>query len=81
MNLNEIQDMIVTSQVCSCFHVLQLMGISVPGLEPELQPVVDHFLPQIISRIKEPHDMQLQVCVHSLKAFGCCSFRTDVCRF
>lgn len=37
------------------------MGISVPGLEPELQPVVDHFLPQIIARIKEPHDIQLQV--------------------
>lgn len=42
------------------FHV-QLMGISVPGLEPELQPVVDHFLPQIIARIKEPHDIQLQL--------------------
>jgi hypothetical protein len=69
MNLNEIQDMIVTSQVCSCFHVLQLMGISVPGLEPELQPVVDHFLPQIISRIKEPHDMQLQVSIHSFESF------------
>jgi hypothetical protein len=41
--------------------VLQLMGVSVPGLEPELQPVVDHFLPQIIARIKEPHDIQLQV--------------------
>lgn len=68
-NLNKNQDTIVTSQVCSCFHVLQLMGISVPGLEPELQPVVDHFLPQIISRIKEPHDMQLQVSIHSFESF------------
>ncbi|KAG0598738.1 hypothetical protein M758_12G097000 [Ceratodon purpureus] len=42
------------------FHV-QLVGISIPGLEPELQPVVDHFLPQIIARIKEPHDVQLQL--------------------
>lgn len=44
----------------SIFYV-QLMGISVPGLEPELQPVVDYFLPQIISRIKEPYDIQLQL--------------------
>ncbi|KAG6557533.1 hypothetical protein Mapa_000807 [Marchantia paleacea] len=42
------------------FHI-QLMGIPVPGLEPELQPVVDQVLPHIIAHIRDPHDIYLQL--------------------
>lgn len=39
----------------------QLIGVSVPGLEPEFQPVVNHLLPHIISHKQDPHDRHLQV--------------------
>ncbi|OAE23411.1 hypothetical protein AXG93_961s1050 [Marchantia polymorpha subsp. ruderalis] len=39
----------------------KLMGIPVPGLEPELQPVVDQVLPHIIAHIRDPHDIYLQL--------------------
>ncbi|KAJ7549300.1 hypothetical protein O6H91_07G048500 [Diphasiastrum complanatum] len=40
---------------------IQLIGIAVPGLEPEFQPVVDYLVPQIISRKQDHHDMYLQL--------------------
>lgn len=40
---------------------LQLIGVSVTGLEPEFQPVVNHLLPHIISHKQDAHDMHLQV--------------------
>lgn len=41
---------------------IQLFGIPVPGLEPELQPLLSYLLPQITSS-KQPlsHSMHLQV--------------------
>lgn len=40
---------------------MQLIGVSVSGLEPEFQPVVNHLLPQIISHKQDAHDLYLQV--------------------
>lgn len=40
---------------------LQLIGISVPGLEPEFQPVANYLLPYIISHKQDAVDMHLQV--------------------
>ena len=41
---------------------IQLYGIPVPGLEPELQPVLSYLLPQITSAKQPPsHNMHLQV--------------------
>ncbi|OMO93100.1 Tubulin binding cofactor A [Corchorus capsularis] len=40
---------------------IQLIGISVTGLEPEFQPVVNHLLPQIVSHKQDAHDMYLQL--------------------
>lgn len=44
---------------------IQLIGISVTGLEPEFQPVVSHLLPQIISNKQDANDMHLQFIVAS----------------
>ncbi|KAM0934044.1 putative Galactose-binding-like domain superfamily [Dioscorea sansibarensis] len=40
---------------------IQLIGVSVAGLEPEFQPVVNYLLPHIISHKHETHDMHLQL--------------------
>ncbi|KAF3447573.1 hypothetical protein FNV43_RR12760 [Rhamnella rubrinervis] len=40
---------------------VQLIGVSVVGLEPEFQPVVNHLLPHIISHKQDVHDMHLQL--------------------
>ncbi|XVE62395.1 hypothetical protein DITRI_Ditri06bG0115100 [Diplodiscus trichospermus] len=40
---------------------IQLIGISVTGLEPEFQPVVNHLLPHIMSHKQDAHDMYLQL--------------------
>ncbi|KAH1082988.1 hypothetical protein J1N35_022749 [Gossypium stocksii] len=40
---------------------IQLIGISVTGLEPEFQPVVNHLLPYIMSNKQDAHDMYLQL--------------------
>ncbi|XP_020528917.1 uncharacterized protein LOC18444006 [Amborella trichopoda] len=40
---------------------IQLIGVSIAGLEPEFQPVVDYLLPHIMSHKQEPHDMHLQL--------------------
>ena len=40
---------------------LQLIGVSVIGLEPEFQPVVNHLLPHIMSHKQDAQDMHLQV--------------------
>ncbi|KAF7825935.1 uncharacterized protein G2W53_017099 [Senna tora] len=40
---------------------VQLIGVSVAGLEPEFQPVVNYLLPHIISHKQDPHDMHLQL--------------------
>lgn len=40
---------------------LQLIGISVPGLEAEFQPVANYLLPYIISHKQDAVDMHLQV--------------------
>lgn len=50
-------------------HYLQLIGVSVTGLEPEFQPVATYLLPNIISHKQDAHDMHLQVrynnfCTH-----------------
>ncbi|CAK9144815.1 unnamed protein product [Ilex paraguariensis] len=37
------------------------MGVSVSGLEPEFQPVVNYLLPHIISHKQDAHDMHLQL--------------------
>lgn len=40
----------------------QLIGVPVPGLEQEFQPVIDHLLPHIVSHKQDTHDIYLQVC-------------------
>lgn len=40
---------------------IQLIGVSIAGLEPEFQPVANHLLPQIIAHRQDSHDMHLQV--------------------
>ncbi|XP_048331486.2 uncharacterized protein LOC107428748 isoform X1 [Ziziphus jujuba] len=40
---------------------IQLIGVSVIGLEPEFQPVVNHLLPHIITHKQDVHDMHLQL--------------------
>ncbi|XP_058085820.1 uncharacterized protein LOC131233204 isoform X3 [Magnolia sinica] len=40
---------------------IQLIGVSVTGLEPEFQPVVNYLLPHIISHKQDAHDMHLQL--------------------
>ncbi|KAL6981534.1 hypothetical protein U1Q18_023162 [Sarracenia purpurea var. burkii] len=42
-----------------------LIGVSITGLEPEFQPVVNHLLPQIISHKQDVHDLHLQVDLSS----------------
>ncbi|XP_061338809.1 uncharacterized protein LOC133285568 isoform X2 [Gastrolobium bilobum] len=40
---------------------VQIIGVSVTGLEPEFQPVVNYLLPHILSHKQDPHDMHLQL--------------------
>lgn len=40
---------------------MQLIGITITGLEPEFQPIVNYLLPHIISSKQEDNDMHLQV--------------------
>ncbi|KAK1587446.1 hypothetical protein Q3G72_012954 [Acer saccharum] len=40
---------------------IQLIGVSMPGLESEFQPVVNHLLPHIMSHKQDAHDMHLQL--------------------
>ncbi|KAJ4842301.1 hypothetical protein Tsubulata_011276 [Turnera subulata] len=40
---------------------IQLIGVTVTGLEPEFQPVVNHLLPQIISHKQDQQDVYLQL--------------------
>ncbi|KAK9120349.1 hypothetical protein Syun_017966 [Stephania yunnanensis] len=40
---------------------IQLIGVPIPGLEPEFQPVVNHLLPQIIAHKQDDHNMYLQL--------------------
>ncbi|CAI9095013.1 OLC1v1030865C1 [Oldenlandia corymbosa var. corymbosa] len=40
---------------------IQLIGISVTGLEPEFQPVVNYLVPHIMSHKQEGYDMHLQL--------------------
>ncbi|KAL2319377.1 hypothetical protein Fmac_028346 [Flemingia macrophylla] len=40
---------------------VQLIGVSVAGLEPEFQPVVNYLLPHILSHKQDPHDIHLQL--------------------
>ncbi|XP_027083960.1 uncharacterized protein [Coffea arabica] len=40
---------------------IQLIGISIPGLEPEFQPIVNYLLPHIMSHKQDAHDMHLQL--------------------
>ncbi|XP_050225471.1 uncharacterized protein LOC126674960 isoform X2 [Mercurialis annua] len=40
---------------------IQLIGVSLPGLEPEFQPVVNHLLPNIILHKQDAYDMHLQL--------------------
>lgn len=49
------------AQVVSGVPALQLIGVSVIGLEPEFLPVVNHLLPHIITHKQDVHDMHLQV--------------------
>nr|CAB3495119.1 unnamed protein product [Digitaria exilis] len=46
---------------------IQLYGIPVPGLEPELQPLLTHLLPQITSAKQPPsHNTHLQADLNSV---------------
>ncbi|KAL5560831.1 hypothetical protein UlMin_037042 [Ulmus minor] len=40
---------------------IQLIGVSVTGLEPEFQPVVNHLLPHIISHKQDSNEVHLQL--------------------
>ncbi|URE08032.1 hypothetical protein MUK42_34778 [Musa troglodytarum] len=40
---------------------IQLMGVTVTGLEPELQPIANYLIPHIISHKQDAHDMHLQL--------------------
>ncbi|KAL9245193.1 hypothetical protein vseg_018871 [Gypsophila vaccaria] len=40
---------------------IQLIGISVPGLEPEFQPLVNHILPQILGHEQDSAALHLQL--------------------
>ncbi|XP_020698245.1 uncharacterized protein LOC110110923 isoform X2 [Dendrobium catenatum] len=40
---------------------IQLIGVSVKGLEPELQPVINYLLPHILSHKQDAHDIHLQL--------------------
>ncbi|XP_031114054.1 uncharacterized protein LOC116017589 isoform X1 [Ipomoea triloba] len=40
---------------------IQLIGISVTGLEPEFQPAVDYLLPHIVSHRQDTSDLHLQL--------------------
>ncbi|KAJ8505417.1 hypothetical protein OPV22_006303 [Ensete ventricosum] len=40
---------------------IQLMGVTVTGLEPELQPIANYLIPHIISHKQDGHDMHLQL--------------------
>lgn len=40
---------------------VQLIGVSVAGLEAEFQPVVNYLLPHILSHKQDPHDTHLQL--------------------
>lgn len=40
---------------------IQLIGVTVTGLEPEFQPVVNHLLPHIMSHKQDAQDMHLQL--------------------
>ena len=47
------------SPIAVC-HV-QAMGIAIPGLRAELQPVADYLLPHVISNLHDPQDTNLQL--------------------
>ncbi|PIA33619.1 hypothetical protein AQUCO_04100205v1 [Aquilegia coerulea] len=38
---------------------IQLIGVPVPGLEPEFQPVVNHLLPHILAHKQDAHNIHL----------------------
>ncbi|MQM04809.1 hypothetical protein Taro_037608 [Colocasia esculenta] len=40
---------------------IQLIGVTVKGLEPEFQPVINYLLPHIMSHKQDAHDMHLQL--------------------
>lgn len=40
---------------------IQLIGVTVTGLEPEFQPVVNHLLPHVVSHKQDAQDMHLQL--------------------
>lgn len=45
--------------------LLQLIGVSVTGLEPEFQPLVNYLLPHITSHKQDAQDVYLQVIADS----------------
>lgn len=55
-----LANMLITI-VMFCTSSLQLIGIPVPGLEPEFQPVANYLLPHIMSHKQDAVDMHLQV--------------------
>jgi hypothetical protein len=40
---------------------MQVMGIVVPGLSSELQPVANYLVPHIVNNLRDPADTNLQV--------------------
>lgn len=51
---------------------VQLIGIPMPRLEPEFQPVIDHLLPQFMSHEQDSRDLHLQLLqdiINSLHGF------------
>lgn len=56
-----VWSLFIGAKVVIAVAALQLIGVSVAGLEPEFLPVVNHLLPNIISHKQDAHDMHLQV--------------------
>ena len=69
MNIEYVVCAITVSYSCLLSYTytsqnsVQLIGISMPGLEPEFQNLVEHLLPQLTSNKLEMQDLYLQVTI------------------
>ncbi|MCD7446893.1 hypothetical protein HAX54_018864 [Datura stramonium] len=52
------------------YALYTLIGITVTGLEPEFQPIVNYLLPHIISSKQDANDMHLQLLQHITNRLG-----------
>lgn len=91
LSLNTLESLMNIASISWLFsdyliiHILQLIGVPVPGLEPEFQPVVSHLLPHIIAHKQDAQDVHLQVddiCCHLIFSWSCFKlfhFISDAC--